>query len=157
MILSPIPSLIHTKTGDFDVIAIDLQQITNSAFSALAPYATGFCGSSIDLSVQQDEYSVTHMSGYKSDEYDALIEAIYSETDATVKAQKMHEAEALLMEDMPVMPVYVAGNYRAVGSDIEDVSYDYFGSAIFTETNDKTFVYQPEEKLRSNSAGLSPP
>ncbi len=134
------------KNGDFDVIAIDLQQITNNAFSALSPYATGFCGGAIDLSVQQDTYEVFHKSGYASKAYDDLIEAAYAETDPVKKAELLHDAEELLMEEMPVMPLFVYSNMYTQKSTIKNVEHDWFGAAIFTDADDKDFKYVPNEK-----------
>ncbi len=134
------------STGKFDVIAIDVQQITNNAFSALAPYATGFCGTGIDLSQPIDDtIKVKHISGYSSDEYDELIEKAFAETDSTKKAELLHKAEELLMKDMPVMPLYVNGSLRSVSSDISGYKDGYMGVVNFTKMKDKTFVYEPAE------------
>lgn len=134
------------KTGNFDVIAVDLQQITNNAFSALSPYATGFCGGDIDLSVQQDEYKVYHKTGYASAEYDKLIEDAFAETDPAKKAKLLHDAEKLLMEEMPVMPLFTYTNMYTQKSNISDIEYDWYGAAIFTNAEDSEFEYVVEEK-----------
>lgn len=136
------------KKADFDVIAVDLQQITNTAFSALSPYATGFCGGEIDLSVQQDEHKVTHKSGYSSAAYDEIIEAAFAETDPVKKAALLHDAEALLMEDMPVMPLFTYSNLYTTSSNVKGIEFDWFGGAIFTNADDKNFKYEPATKAK---------
>ena len=133
------------KSGNFDVLAIDVQQLTNSAFSTLAPYASGFCGTGIDLSKPiQDEIVTNHYSGYNSKEYDDIIEKAFAETDKTKKAELLHDAEKLLMKDMPIMPLYVNGTLRVVSSDITGYKDGYMGIVNFTNMKDKTFVYEPE-------------
>ncbi len=134
------------NAGNFDVIAVDLVQMTNTAFSALAPYATGFSGGSIDLTQQQDEYTVTHKSGYASAEYDALIEAAFAETDAAKKAEILHQAEAMLMNDMPVIPLFTFSNLYTVSSNVKGIEHDWYGAPLFIEANDKNYEYVPEKK-----------
>jgi oligopeptide transport system substrate-binding protein len=60
--------------------------------------------------------------GWNNPEYDALLEAAARENDLERRAELMHQAEQLVMEDVPVIPVYFyvtkrlvkpwVGNYR---------------------------------------------
>jgi hypothetical protein len=53
-----------------------------------------------------DHYVLTpHITGYDSEEYNAVLEEVYLEKTITNRSAKLHEAEAILMEDMPVIPV----------------------------------------------------
>ena len=133
------------KEGDFDIIAVDLQQITNNAFSALSPYATGFCGGTIDLSSQVDNVVVTHKSGYSSKAYDEIIEAAFAETDPAKKATLLHDAEKLLMEEMPVMPLFTYSTMYTTASNVKGLEFDWFGAPVVTEADDKNFEYVPED------------
>ena len=45
-------------------------------------------------------------TGYSSAEYDALIEAARTETDMAAREQLFVQAELLLAEDMPIIPIY---------------------------------------------------
>ncbi len=136
------------NAGEFDVVAIDYQQLTTDAFSTLAPFSTDFCGGAIDLSVQQDEYFVTHKTGYSSEAYDDLIMKAYNELDLTKRAQYLHDAEKLLMQDMPVIPLFTMSSVYTTSSTTKGLEFDWFGSAIFTEADDKDYKYDPEaEKL----------
>ena len=45
-------------------------------------------------------------TGYASEEYDALIESTKSESDPAAREQLFIEAEMMLAEDMPIIPVY---------------------------------------------------
>lgn len=91
--------------GDFDVIAIDYQMLSSDAFSALAPFAAEFSGNGVDM--ESPDYDVIpHITGYNSEDYSALIEEAYAAgSDSDTKTEKLHEAETMLMEDMPVMPL----------------------------------------------------
>lgn len=137
------------KTGEFDVIAIDYQQLTTDAFSTLAPFSTKFCGGAIDLSNQQgDDYAVFHKTGYNSAAYDAIIDKAYNEVDLEKRATYLHEAEKMLMQDMPVIPLYTMNSIYTTSSTTKGLEFDWFGSAIFTEADDKDYEYDPEaEKL----------
>ena len=45
-------------------------------------------------------------TGYASEEYDALIESTKSESDPEAREQLFIQAEMMLAEDMPIIPVY---------------------------------------------------
>jgi oligopeptide transport system substrate-binding protein len=47
----------------------------------------------------------TNDGHYNNPEYDALIDAARTESDPAVRAQKYHEAEAIIMNDMPFAPI----------------------------------------------------
>jgi oligopeptide transport system substrate-binding protein len=44
--------------------------------------------------------------GYSNPKFDQLIKDAKSTADQTVRMQKMHEAEKLFMDDMPILPIY---------------------------------------------------
>lgn len=93
------------EAGDFDVIAIDYQMLAPDAFSALAPFAAEYSGNGVDM-MSADYDVIPNVTGYNSEAYNTLIEDAYSlGSDSKAKTEKLHEAEALLMEDMPVMPL----------------------------------------------------
>ncbi len=53
-------------------------------------------------------YSANEMnhSGYASPRYDALIERSAGESDPAVRADVLQQAEHILLEDMPIIPIY---------------------------------------------------
>ena len=122
----------------WDVLAIDYQMLCEEAFSALAPFATEFSGNGVDLSVdvsgeEEDEYPVIgHSTGYESDEYDALIEQIYNETDKAKKIELVHEAEQMLLDDMPIVPIIFNKDAYYTRSDVvSGFGCDYYGTTDF--------------------------
>ena len=93
------------RDGKFEVILLDLVAPSADSFSVLAPFALAFSGSAMDMSVA-DSYDLTpHITGYNSEEYNALIEKIYNEKTIANRSADLHKAEDILMEDMPVMPI----------------------------------------------------
>ena len=75
-------------SGEFDVIAADMQMLTPYAFSALAPFAQKFSGNGVNMdSETYDVYG--HVSGYKSEAYDALIEEAFLAGDTAARAEAL--------------------------------------------------------------------
>ena len=92
-------------SGNFEVILLDLVAISADPFSVLAPFAKQFSGQVMDMSDPQNYQMTPHVTGYDSEEYNALIEKIYAEKTTANRASDLHKAEDILMEDMPVIPV----------------------------------------------------
>ena len=74
----------------------------------------------------------SHISGYSNPEYDALIEQAYAEKNATKRATLLHQAEAMLMNDMPIMPLVELQSGYLVGKDLKGVKTNYYGMPDFT-------------------------
>ena len=92
-------------TGNFEVILLDLVAPTADPFSVLAPFAKEFSGQTMDMSDPQNYKATTHITGYDSLAYDAEIEKAFAEKTIANRSDALHAAEAILMEDMPVIPV----------------------------------------------------
>lgn len=75
----------------------------------------------------------------------------YSKAQATL----LHEAEKLLMEKLPVIPIIYNQNAHITSKDLKKVKYDYYGNADFKKTTLKNYdaymqkyelgKYAPEE------------
>lgn len=126
------------STRDFDVIGIDSVMLENSAFTELACFAKPFSGGAMDLA-SGDFSAVTHLSGYDSDEYDELIEKAFEEKDAAKRSELLHQAEAMLLEDMPVCPLVVYQNGYVVNDDLSKLDTDYYGAVTFTDASLKDY------------------
>ena len=75
-------------------------------------------------------YAPNNNAGYISKEYDALMETAIKSSDQKVRMDAMHKAEAILMNDMPIIPLY----YRT--------------SSLLVSTNLKGYVLDPLAKYR---------
>ena len=93
------------RSGSFEAILLDMGAISVDPFSVLAPFAKAFSGQGMDMTDAENYQLIPHVTGYDSEEYNALIEKIYAENDIDARADDLHAAEAMLMEDMPVVPI----------------------------------------------------
>ncbi len=138
--------------NDYQVAAIDLVSYSAEAFGVLAPFAVGFSGQPMDMGMKDENgqpiYVLpTHGTGYESAEYNALIEKIYNTTSTKEQAELLHEAEEIILADMPVIPILF--NQRAVltSKSLSGIRYNYYGTPIFSKANLKNWEnYLPEEE-----------
>lgn len=137
------------QNGDFDVIAVDFQMLAPDAFGALAPFASTYSGNGVDMN--SENYDVRgHITGYMSEEYDALIEAAYAETDASARAAILHDAEELLLTDMPVIPLIFMQDAYLIHDDLSGYGDSYFATREFKRMKLKNYVdYLPEDSKAS--------
>ncbi|MBR3879110.1 MAG: hypothetical protein IKJ24_03195 [Clostridia bacterium] len=106
---------------DYQAAVLDLVAISADPFSVLAPFATTFSGQAVDMSSSDEPQHSTHITGYNSAEYDALIEAIFAEKTIENRSENLHKAEAQLMEDMPVIPIVFNQSAYLINEDILDL------------------------------------
>ncbi len=125
----------------WDVMALDYQMLSEEAFSALAPFALEFSGNGANMNDIENDYpAYGHITGYRSEEYDKLIEEAFEELDPAKRAEKLHDAEELLMEDMPIMPIIF--NQKAYTTDstvVSGFSSDYYTSTNFNRVEMKNY------------------
>lgn len=73
-------------------------------------------------------------SGYNNPKFDELIKSAKSETDTAKRLEMMHQAEDMLMEDMPFVPVYYYTQVKGIkdyvkGVRVSPLGYIYFDKA----------------------------
>jgi len=136
-------------SGDFDVIGIDLQMLSSDAFGALAPFATEFSGRGVDMN--SENYDVKgHISGYASEEYDAIIEEAFAEKDRAARAAILHRAESKLMEDMPVCPIVFLQDAYLIHGELSGYKSTYYATRDFKRMKLKDYTkYLPEEETEA--------
>ncbi len=124
----------------WDVLAIDFQSLSEEAFSSLAPFAVGFSGNGVDMT--NDEYPATgHLTGYASDEYNALIESAYEELDSEKRAEILHDAEKKLLEDMPVIPIIFNQEAHLIDdSVVSGFDHDFYNMTIFNRVKMSNYM-----------------
>lgn len=130
----PYKTALHT--GNFEVIALDLVATSPDAFSVLAPFAKAFSGNAINLDTSVNpNYELTpHITGYDSEAYNAKIEEAFAATKAKDRAALLHEAEAMLMNDLPVIPVVYNRNVSLASNKLGKFESSFFCVANFTKT-----------------------
>lgn len=69
-----------------------------------------------------------NQTGWSNDEYTALLNESISETDPEKRTEKLLEAEAVIMEEMPVAPIYYNTNLNVVSDEVENMVPDALGN-----------------------------
>ena len=76
---------------------------------------------------------IAHITGWQNDRYDELIEQAYAEKDMDKRSDLLYQAETLLMEEMPVMPLFQYQNAYAKTGALSKLSTNYYGAVLFTK------------------------
>ncbi len=140
------------SSGNYDVIAYDYQTNSTSAISCLAPFALQYSGAEKDV-VNNNFDAVPGITGYNSEAYNKLIDeafacAPYSED----RANKLFEAEKLLMEDAPIISLYYYRDYYMT-QELSKVDSSIFGSRDFRKTKLKNYEdYLPSDETEAATA-----
>ena len=66
-------------------------------------------------------------TGWSNKKYDELIKKAKSTNDQAVRMQAMHEAEKILMDEMPIAPIYFYTNPILISDKVQDVVVPSFG------------------------------
>lgn len=133
------------NTGDFDVIAVDMNMYSPDPFNGLAQFASDFSGNGADmLSENIDVYP--HVTGFNSDSYNELIEKAYATSDEDERASILHEAEAMLIDEMPVCPVVTLQSAYISKGILSGIKTTYYGTTDFKRMKMKNYMdYKDEE------------
>ena len=121
-----------TATPKADVILIDYQMLTTDPFVSLAGFSSTMSGNGFDKTDKtgNKEYNyapVPHVSGYKSLDYDRLIDLAFAETDAAKRSAYLHSAEEILLGDMPIIPVVYNQDFYVISDKLADVTANAYG------------------------------
>lgn len=107
------------RNGRYEVALIDFVALSADPFSVLAPFAKEFSGQSMDMSSSESYELTPHITGYDNADYSKIIEDAYAIKTADGRSAKLHEAEAKLMNDMPVVPVIFNKTATLVGENLK--------------------------------------
>lgn len=134
--------------GDFDVIAIDMSMLSADAFGALSQFAVKFSGNGVDMDSENYEL-YGHITGYSNPAYDELIESAFAEKDRTARAAILHQAEGMLLDDMPVIPIVFLQDAYLYTDVLSGIGSDYYGTRNFKNTKLKDYM---EYKARTDTS-----
>nr|WP_053241110.1 hypothetical protein [Clostridium sp. DMHC 10] len=70
-------------------------------------------------------------SGYSNPKYDSLVEEAKTKNTENSKYDEMGKAESVLMEDMPIIPIYQLSITRCKKNYIKGLTTDKFGIIDF--------------------------
>ncbi|MBQ7364265.1 MAG: hypothetical protein IJW46_01560 [Clostridia bacterium] len=135
------------NASDFDVILCDMNMLSTDAFPVLAQFAGIYSCRAYDFTdVSNFDKLVVGVTGYYNEAYDTLMTQALQEKDAAKRAQLLHQAEEMILEDMPVTPIIHYENTFIVSDELDDVDTNYFGASVFTETSYDNYVAEIEEE-----------
>ena len=127
------------NSGDFDVITVDVTLLSPDPFSTLSQYAVDYSGNGVDLySENYDLYG--HVSGYASEEYNEIIDKAYKAETKAERAELLHSAEKLLLEDLPIIPVAFLQDAYLANSEMSGFKTDYYGVRNFNRVLLKDYM-----------------
>lgn len=75
-------------------------------------------------------------AGYSNAEYDALVNQAKAESDQAKRWELMRQAEDILMEDMPIIPLYYYTKVKAAKPEVKGVRVSTLGHVFF----DKAYI-----------------
>ena len=125
--------------GKYEVAAIDYTALSVDAFSVLAPFAKGYTGGASVLPNSTEFNVAVHSSGYNNSAYDKKISDAYKEKDLYKRAVLLHQAEDILMEDMPIVPIVFNKTVILKSKELSKVKYTYYQTPIFTSAKLKNY------------------
>ncbi len=131
------------------VVTFDYQNVTYDAMGMLLPFSSEFGGHSIDVTTGPSAEDVVynkHVSGFYSEEYDAICEKFVVADNAADRTAALHEAETFIVGKMPVIPV-VFNASAAATQELSKMKTDFYGRYNFNDLKQKNFEkYLPKEE-----------
>ncbi len=135
------------RNADYEVILFDMVAMSVDPFSVLAPFAKQFSGMGMDMSTVDNYNPTPHITGYDSEAYNAVMEEVFAEKNIANRSAKLHEAEAILMEDLPVVPVVFNKTATLIGDGLDvnnktlfwKKSSSYYGADTLQEIQAKNY------------------
>ncbi|MBR4770417.1 MAG: hypothetical protein IK090_05755 [Clostridia bacterium] len=149
--------ILQTKFAarDYDVIAIDYQMYSTNALAVLSTFTSEMNGGGMiadpivpgnptldELINNTSEPSYTlrgNRMNYVSAAFDEKMAAAYAEKDLAARNTLLHEAEAILLAEMPVIPLLFNQRAYLSSSEISGLSVDRYGFVSFTSVKQKHY------------------
>ncbi len=136
---------------DFDVIAVDITMFSTNPFGNLASFALEFSGGALDLQSGNFEFQ-PGVTGFNSPEYNEIIAKAFEETDPEKRAAILHDAEKMLLELAPVVPIFTYQDAYMVGDDLSGVKEAFYGCLNFEKAKLKNYEkYEETEPLETQA------
>ena len=143
------------EARDYDVIAIDYQMFSTNALAVLSTFTSEMNGSGMDAApivpgaaTLEDLINNTGEATYtlrgnkmnfKSEAFDEKMAAAYAEKDPAARNVLLHEAETILLSEMPVIPLLFNQSAYLANSEISGLSVDRYGFVSFTSCKQKNY------------------
>lgn len=122
--------------ADFDVIAVDWQMYSNDAFVALCAFTSHMNGNGQNFATGEFNKNI---SGWTNADFDSYMNAAYSARTEADRKAALAEAEKILLDSCPVIPVLYNESFAFISKDLSKVSTDAFGNFVFTDAKQKNY------------------
>ena len=110
----------------FDVIGVTNVVNSTDAFAWLSSFATRYSGCAVEPSLTGEDVYTAHQTNWESDAFDKLIDEVCYESDREVRAQKLHEAEQLLVDECPATALFRYTNSYVKSSKLSGIGDTYY-------------------------------
>lgn len=132
---------------EFDVIAVDWQMYSKDAFVALASLTSSLNGNGTDYTVNSNGLHRANIAGWTNANYDEYVLAAFMADDALTRKEALKEAEKILLESCPIIPIMYNENFTFVSSELTNLKTDGFGNFVLNKLNQKNYhQYLPTEE-----------
>ncbi|MBR6530695.1 MAG: peptide ABC transporter substrate-binding protein [Clostridia bacterium] len=118
------------KAQEFDILLLDFQGLTTSAYSYLMPFATAYSGNYIDV---DGAFTNPHMTGFDNAAYNELADRVHAATTKSERVAILHEMESMLIDEMPIIPLAFWQNCYLVSGELKNLTFTGFGTANFKD------------------------
>lgn len=136
-----------------DAFAVDWMMYTTDPFVGLASLSS-IGGYGIHYAGNGDKLNRNNVASWNNDEYNALIKAAYEATDEETRTAKLKEAEALLIEQSPVVPLVFNQNFAFVSNKLKGVDDNRLGFFEFTDADlNEKYWFDPDAILPDEEEG----
>ncbi len=140
------------ESGDFDVIAVDMTMASPDAFGALAQFAADFSGNGIDMDAEKNYPYYPHVTGFDNEKYLKIIEKAAAAETAADRAAALHEAEKMLLDEMPICPLVTLQSAYIKSKLLSGFDTDYYGVTDFKRVKMKNYMdYKPDEDAEAET------
>lgn len=117
---------------DFDAILVDWQMYSEDALVALSAFTSTTNGNGYDFVANRVRANVC---AWENETYDSLIAQAYAQQDKAQRHTLLVQAEKLLVEQAPFIPVLFGENFGFRADGLSAPAVDGFGNFIFTKVS----------------------
>lgn len=123
----------------FDVIAVDWQMYSTDAFVALASLTSSMNGNGTDYTENSQGTARVGISGWSNINYDAYILSAFKAQTKAERQAALKEAEKILLDSCPVIPVVFNQNFAFISSELTSVNVSGLGNFALNKLNQNNY------------------